>query len=116
MGCYAAINGLKLARHIVRSEPAAKVLMVNVELCTLHLQETEDLETLLSFMIFADGCAASLISAEPVGFETLGFTASVIPGSEERIPWRVGDRGFAMRPPGTVPGLVCRVMPHVLNA
>src|SRR3546814_15997919 len=34
MGCYAAINGLKLARHIVRSEPAAKVLMVNVALCT----------------------------------------------------------------------------------
>jgi alpha-pyrone synthase len=28
MGCYAAINGLKLAHHIVRSEPAAKVLMV----------------------------------------------------------------------------------------
>ena len=40
MGCYAAINALKLARHIVRSEPAARVLVVNLELCTLHLQET----------------------------------------------------------------------------
>ena len=26
MGCYAAINALKLARHIVRSEPKARVL------------------------------------------------------------------------------------------
>ena len=68
MGCYAAINGLKTARHIVRSEPEAKVLMVNLELCTLHLQETADLEQVLSFLVFADGCAASLISAEPVGF------------------------------------------------
>ena len=40
MGCYAAINALKLARHIVRSEPTAKVLVVNLELCTLHLKET----------------------------------------------------------------------------
>ena len=40
MGCYAAINALKLARHIVRSEPEARVLVVNLELCTLHLQET----------------------------------------------------------------------------
>jgi alpha-pyrone synthase len=40
MGCYAAINALKLARHIVRSDPKAGVLMVNLELCTLHFQET----------------------------------------------------------------------------
>src|SRR3546814_12312646 len=105
MGCYAAINGLKLARHIVRSEPAAKVLMVNVELCTLHLQETEDLETLLSFMIFADGCAASLISAEPVVFELLGFTAAVLPGSGGASTWPAGDRGFDMCLTAAVPGL-----------
>ena len=42
MGCYAAINALKLARHIVRSEPGARVLAVNLELCTLHLHETAD--------------------------------------------------------------------------
>jgi alpha-pyrone synthase len=44
MGCYAAINALKSAHHIVRSEPAAKVLILNLELCTLHMQETGDLE------------------------------------------------------------------------
>src|SRR4051812_41567172 len=39
MGCAAAVNALKVAYHIVRSEPAAKVLVINLELCTLHLQE-----------------------------------------------------------------------------
>ena len=67
MGCQAALPGLKLARHIVRSQPTARVLMVNLELCTLHLQETSDLQSVLSFLIFADGCAASIVSAEPVG-------------------------------------------------
>ena len=47
MGCHAAINALKLARHVVRSTPEAKVLVVCLELCTLHLQETEDLDLLL---------------------------------------------------------------------
>jgi predicted naringenin-chalcone synthase len=40
MGCYAAINALKLARHVVRSEASARVLIVNLELCTLHLKDT----------------------------------------------------------------------------
>ena len=61
MGCYAAINALKLARHIVRSDPKAGVLMVNLELCTLHFQETQDLEQVLSFLVFADGAAAKVL-------------------------------------------------------
>ena len=67
MGCYAAINALKLARHIVRSEPSARVLIVNLELCTLHLKETADLEQMLSFLLFADGCAAASSAPIPVG-------------------------------------------------
>src|SRR5262249_35325794 len=67
MGCYAAINALRLARHIVRSDPAARVLVLNLELCTLHLKETKDLEQVLSFLLFGDGGAACLVTAEPGG-------------------------------------------------
>jgi alpha-pyrone synthase len=67
MGCYAGINALKLSRHIVRSEPSARVLILSLELCTLHLQETDDLEQVLSFLVFGDGAAASLVTAEPTG-------------------------------------------------
>ena len=67
MGCFAAVNALKLARHIVRSEPRAKVLVVNLELSSLHLQEQWELEKMLSFLLFGDGCAACLVSAEPDG-------------------------------------------------
>ena len=44
MGCYAAINALKSAHHIVRSVPEARVLILNLELCSLHLQETQELD------------------------------------------------------------------------
>lgn len=114
MGCYAAINALKLARHIVRSEPRAKVLAVNLELCTLHLQETEDLEEVLSFLVFADGCAACLVSAEPSGIALDGFRAVVIPESEGHITWRIGERGFDMHLSGAVPGALAAGLPAAL--
>jgi predicted naringenin-chalcone synthase len=108
MGCQAALPGLKLATHIVRSQPTARVLMLNLELCTIHLQETSDLQSVLSFLIFADGCAASLISAEPTGLEILGFGSAVLPGSRDQIRWHVGGSGFLMWLDGAVPGTIAR--------
>jgi len=108
MGCYAAINALKLARHIVRSQPASKVVILNLELCTLHLQETDDLQRLLSFLIFADGCAASIVSAEPRGIELQSFHAAVVADSADQITWRIGGFGFDMVLLGCVPATVTK--------
>ncbi len=104
MGCYAAINALKSAHHIVRSEPEAHVLVLNLELCSLHFQETHELEQVLSFLVFADGCAASVVSAQPQGLAIDSFLALTIPGSSELITWRIGELGFDMYLSGQVPG------------
>jgi len=106
MGCYAAINGLKLARHIVRSEPSARVLAINLELCTLHLHETADLEEILSFLLFGDGCAAALISADPVGVRMDSFKAALVPDTAELIRWSIREQGFDMVLSGGVPGAI----------
>ncbi len=106
MGCYAAVNALKSAHHIVRSEPEAHVLVLNLELCTLHLQESHDLEQVLSFLVFADGCAASLISAQPQGLALDSFLAVKIPDTTELITWRIGELGFDMHLSGEVPGRI----------
>ncbi len=103
MGCYAAINALKLARHIVRSEPESAVLIVNLELCTLHFQETQDLEQVLSFLVFADGCAASLVTSETVGLALDSFRSVVIPETRDLITWRIRELGFDMLLSGRVP-------------
>jgi alpha-pyrone synthase len=110
MGCYAAINGLKQARHIVRSEPDAKVLLLNLELCTLHMQETQELEQVLSFLVFSDGCAASLISAEPVGFAMDSFRSVLIPETRDLITWKIRGVGFDMLLSGKVPGQIGKAL------
>lgn len=106
MGCYAAINALKLARHIVRSEPSARVLILNLELCTLHLKETTDIEQVLSFLLFGDGCAACLVSADPVGTALDSFRAVVVPGTRELITWNIRDFGFDMILSGKIPAAI----------
>jgi predicted naringenin-chalcone synthase len=106
MGCYAAINALKLARHVVRSEPQAKVLVVSLELCTLHLQETSDLEQVLAFLVFGDGCAAALVSADPSGLELESFHAELVPAAADQITWTIRDQGFDMFLSGHVPGSI----------
>jgi predicted naringenin-chalcone synthase len=106
MGCYAAINALKLARHIVRSDPGARVLAVNLELCTLHLRETADMEEILSFLLFADGCAAALISADRKGVAMESFRAALVPGTSELIRWHIRQQGFDMVLSGAVPGVI----------
>ena len=110
MGCYAAINALKLARHIVRSEPKAGVLMLNLELCTLHFQETQKLEQVLSFLVFADGAAASLITGREQGFALDSFKAVMVPETKGLITWKIRDLGFDMLLSGQVPAELSRVL------
>ena len=110
MGCYAAINALKQARHIVRSQPEDSVLVINLEICTLHMQESQDLGEVLSFLVFGDGCAVSLVSAKPTGLELTGFKAIRLDNTADLITWHIGDQGFDMVLSGKVPLAVSQAL------
>ena len=111
MGCNAAMNGYKTARHIVTSDPSARVLVLNVELCGLHFQENAPLTTALMFMLFADGAAAALISADPKGLALQSFRSDLLPDSRDKITWDIGDNGFNMWLSGRVPRTISRTLP-----
>ena len=106
MGCYAAVAALRTAYHIVRSEPEARVLAVTVELCSLHLQETQQLESLLAQLQFSDGAAAALVTSAPRGLEMSHLFSMQLEDSAELIQWTIGDTGFEMTLSGEVPGRI----------
>jgi alpha-pyrone synthase len=110
MGCYAAVSSLRLAHHIVRSRPEARVLVVTVELSTLHLQDEHALEPLLAMLQFGDGATASLVTSEARGFGMADPFAATLPDSEALIRWAVGDSGFAMTLSGEVPGRIAEAL------
>jgi predicted naringenin-chalcone synthase len=110
MGCSAAVPALRLAQQAVRSDPAARVLVVNLELCSLHLQETAEIETVLSFLLFGDGCAAALVTGEASGIVLRDFRTAVLPDSQDLITWQIGDQGFRMYLSGKVPARIAQAL------
>jgi alpha-pyrone synthase len=110
MGCYAAVAALRVAYHIIRSEPSARVLVVTVELSTLHLQFTREIEPLLAMLQFGDGAAAALVTAEPRGFAVLNQFAASLADSADLIRWTIGDTGFAMHLSGQVPAQIAQAL------
>lgn len=111
MGCHGAINAIRVARGLVAADTCAQVLMVCVELCTLHYQYGWETDRVVSNAIFADGAAAMVLSApESENDRSLPQVAStgskLIPGSEEAMSWKIGDHGFEMTLSAEVPGII----------
>ncbi len=109
MGCYGAFNGLKTADAIVRADANAKVLMVCVELCTIHFQKKTETDHLLSNALFADGSAAVLVEAQPhpeQAFRLRSFYCDLLPEGKEAMAWHVSDFGFEMTLTAQVPAFI----------
>ena len=110
MGCYAAVSSLRLARHIVRSEPHSRVLVITVELSSLHLQHAQEIEPLLAMLQFGDGASAALVTADETGFALSDPFAVTLADSAGLIRWTIGDQGFAMHLSGEVPARIAEAL------
>jgi alpha-pyrone synthase len=110
MGCYAAVAALRTAHHIVRSDAEACVLVVTVELSTLHLIDARHADSLLAMLQFADGAAAAIVSAAPRGLALTRFFSHALPASGDLIRWTIGDHGFEMHLSGKVPAEIANAL------
>lgn len=110
VGCYAAVPALSLARLICQSEPQAHVLLVSVELCSLHFQEDDSRDNLMANALFADGAAACLVVGEAVDMPAqlrLGRQhGEVHAQAEGEMAWIPSEEGFLMRLTSYVPKLI----------
>lgn len=97
MGCYGVFNAIKLAHSICRADSDAKVLVVSVELCTIHFQKNDSLDSLISNSVFADGAAAALVECNPRRKKYLAidaFHCDLLPKSSSEMTWQIADSGF----------------------
>lgn len=110
MGCHGAVNGLRTALAFA-ADPSAVVLMVAVELCSLHYYYGMSADKVVANALFADGAAAivgrgcSARSASgnlgPLAerAEHLSVTATgscLFPDTAGLMGWVIGDHGFEM--------------------
>lgn len=111
MGCYAAFPALRMARQFCQADPAAVVLVLCVELCTLHLQFSGDPDSLLANVLFSDGLGAALVSArspEPgqAALRLDRFHSALVPEGRKEMAWDIGDRGFNLVLSSYVPEVI----------
>lgn len=111
MGCYAAFPALRMADQFCRASPDAVVLVMCLELCSLHLQINDQADSLLANSLFADGAAAALVSARPpengsAHFRLDDFASALLPSAVEEMAWDIGDHGFDIVLSSYVPGII----------
>ena len=109
MGCYAAFNAIKIADAICRSENTASVLVVCLELCTLHFQKGKTEVNMLANSLFSDGCAAVLIDPEPlspVSLKLLSFYSDLALDAGSDMTWNIADTGFEMVLTAEIPAVI----------
>ncbi|MFW5653361.1 MAG: type III polyketide synthase [Planctomycetota bacterium] len=138
MGCHAAINALGVAHSIVRSQGQRdagranlsaraksrkpRVLVVCVELSSLHLPASNDPEQVVVSALFADGAGACVVEPDDSDAEVavtsheLVSTGSIIlPDSRSAMGWHVGDSGFRMVLGESIPRLIERHLSEWLS-
>jgi predicted naringenin-chalcone synthase len=119
MGCYAAINALKVSDSICRANRDAKVLVVCTELCSLHFQKKFTEDNILANALFSDGSAAMLIEAEPnaeLCYAIENFRSDIVRTDVQHMAWAIGDLGFEMKLSSYVPQIVNTGIRQLLDA
>jgi alpha-pyrone synthase len=109
MGCYAAFNALKISDAICKADKKAKVLIVCVELCSLHFLKNKNMDQLVSNAIFGDGAAAVLIQSNPskgISLSLESFYCSLALNGMKDMAWHITDTGFEMTLSSYVPELI----------
>ncbi len=109
MGCYAAIHALKMAKMITDTSAQANVLVICTELCTIHFQKKYTIDNAASSLLFADGCAAVLVSNcietnNPLQLKH--FFSEVSYKGKSDMTWELGKYGFLMTLSAFIPQLI----------
>ena len=118
MGCNAAFYALKIADLIINNDSDAKVLIVSVELCTLHFQPKGNTDNLLSNTLFSDGAATVLLTsdANPLpGLIIDGFYSLLLHDGWDLMGWDVNPLSFEMILNTQVPVFIGREVNQILE-
>lgn len=113
MGCYAAFNAMKSAYHIARSEKGANILLVGVELCSLHYLKDNTPDQVLANALFSDGASAVLVSSNEAVTNITGITLGLEKfysefayAGKDKMTWHIGDLGFTLKLSSYVPDMI----------
>ncbi|NBP81606.1 type III polyketide synthase, partial [bacterium] len=119
MGCHGAFNALRAADAFARTRPDAVVLVVCVELCSLHFQYGATADSIVANSIFADG-AGALVGRPAVAnnsktWRLIDQASAILPNTADHMGWTIGDHGFEMTLSAEVPASIAAPLPGLVD-
>ncbi len=103
LGCYAALKALKQAHYIAQSNPNACILIVSVELCSLHFYPSDVNEDIIANLLFADGAAAVIVCGNKnehvknkVVLQIDDIGSASVPNTAGLMKWDITSTAFRM--------------------
>ncbi len=119
MGCYGAFPALRMAAQFCEADPKANVLVVCLELCSLHMRLDQSPDAILGNTVFADGVAGGIVSSVPARGEKCysldRFATATIPEGESSMAWSIGNDGFDLVLSSYVPKVISTEIGSVLE-
>lgn len=119
MGCAAMFNGLRTATQIAEADPTARVLVVSVEISSIHIQPGREKRNLVAASLFADGSSACIVEVPAAGqsdcFRIEALITLVAPDTAGEMIWKIGDHGFELKLSQRIPRHLEKAAPEVLR-
>ena len=127
LGCAGGVAGLGRAADLAKADPEANVLLVAIELCSLSFDVTTalgaggkgvDKKSLVAASLFADGCAAAVVSGDATGAEGARWVAGashLFPRTERVMGWDVADDHLEVVLSPGIPDLVRAELAGILR-
>lgn len=111
-GCAGGVLGLRLADDLAAANGGQNVLLIALELCSLSYDYSQfDKKNMIATALFADGCAAAVISGKAGEGDAPAFRAfeqKTWPDTRDMMGWEVGATGFDLVLARDIPTFVTR--------
>lgn len=109
-GCAGSVLGLRLANDLATANEGQNILLIALELCSLSYDYSQfDKKNMIATALFADGCAAAVISGKPGQQPFPSFRAfdqKTWPDTRDMMGWDIGATGFDLVLARDIPSFV----------
>lgn len=119
LGCGGGVAGLSRAADLAQARPGGHVLVVALELCSLAFDVQRamggsgagpDKKAMVAASLFADGCAAAVVSGDAAGggagLRFAGAASHLFPDTERVMGWDVEDHNLDVVLSPRIPDIV----------
>jgi alkylresorcinol/alkylpyrone synthase len=116
MGCQALMPSLYQAANAVLAQPQRRVVVLTLELCTLHFQQGRSLKNMLGSALFADGASAAVIgNGRQPGPRLLDSVTYSDYQTQENMTFHPGDTGYQIALSNDIPELIGEQTPPLVD-